>query len=217
MNADLIKAWFLGDRDRYEIIPLGTNCNISHYFRDKGMRTVALPFDWNVVSIQAAISLLNNGFADFLNEDNLVPLKPVLRLLFDERGVELEVKNDIITPVVCQKYNMLFPHDFPENYADSINDVKEKYARRIARLKALLCSDKQLMFVHHNGALNEWQNSQYAASRVGSFHNEHEGWMEDLSSILASQYPELSYSLYELRDIVAVLDGDEGRRRYCQE
>ncbi|MDH5527097.1 MAG: papain-like cysteine peptidase [Nitrospirota bacterium] len=205
-HPDVINL-LMGDRSRYEIIPLGTNCAPSHFLRAIGLRTTALPFDWNVTPVRTSIELIKNGFSDFFDIGNLIFLPPVFRLLFDEKGVELEMKNDIITPVVCRKYNMLFPHDLPEDYRKSIDDVKEKYSRRIARLTELLHSDRHLIFVHHDERLNDWQESQYMASLNRRFINPHATWKKDLSAVLDEQYPVPGYSLLELSEFRSIIEG----------
>jgi len=108
---------------------LGINCDISHYLRAKGLRVAAFPFDWNVTPIQAAVELIRNDFEEFLHGGNLVFLPPVNRLLFDEDGVEVEIKNDVITPTICRRYHILYPHDFPKSGADHLGTVKDKYIR----------------------------------------------------------------------------------------
>lgn len=195
-----------GSRSLYEIIPLGTTCTISHYLRGRGLRTKAFPFDWNVTPIQSAIELVKNRFSDFLVTDNLIILPPSFRLLFDESGVELEMKNDIITPVVCKKYNILFPHDFPKNYKDSLESVRAKYSKRIERLTKLMSSNKHLIFVHHNEDINEWQKNQYMAALNKTFTNNDQRWKSDLSVILDENYPNLSYSLVDLHSLASIID-----------
>jgi len=188
-----------------EFIPLGMNCAPAHTLRKLGLRKSALPLDWNVTPISAAIDLIENNFEGFLDEENLSFLPSTPRLLFNEVGIELEMKNDIITPAYCKRYNILFPHDYPENHIQSIHLVKQKYNRRITKFRELLNSSKQLIFIHSDGALNDWQLEQYKA--VGSeFVNNTGEWKNTLSKTLSLKYPNLQFNCLELPEFVQYMN-----------
>lgn len=71
-----LKNIVTGDRSQFEIIPLGINCDISHYLRTNGLRATAFPFDWNVTPIQAAVELIRNDFEKFLYGSNVSVSSP---------------------------------------------------------------------------------------------------------------------------------------------
>ncbi len=201
-----LKELLLGDPPRYEIIPLGVNCSISHYLRSKGLRNRAFLFDWSITPMQSAIELLRNDFNGFMSDDNLVYLPPANRKLFNEDGEEVEVENDIITPVICKKYAMLFPHDFSGNGRDDFFAVQTKYRRRINRIRELLNSQTHLIFVANEVQQNDWQREQYKLAGV-PFVNQYRGWREKLSTVLDTKYPDLSYELSTLEDLSEQIDG----------
>ena len=145
-------------------VPIGTDCTAAHYLRRKGIRSMAFPFDWTVTPLLSALDLLENRFTDYLSQENLTFLPADNRLLFAENGTDIKISNDIITPVVCQKYGILYPHDFTEAGSADLPDVKEKYDRRIAKLLKLLDRGERLTFVYHIGELNEWQIRQLTAA-----------------------------------------------------
>lgn len=142
-------------------IPIGNACNIASYLKHVGLRGIAYPFDWNVTPIKSAVKLINNDFEDFMELENLIFLEPTNRLLFKEDGINLEVTEDIITPVYCKKYNMLFVHDFSSKGKKEFELIKNKYIRRIERLRKILKSDKKIIFVYDNSPLNDWQSGLY--------------------------------------------------------
>lgn len=196
--SSLISKIYLLERSKYKIIPIGTTCSISHYLRSKGLREKAFPFDWNVTPIQSAIELLQNDFEDFLFDANLIYLPAANRFLFDGEGREIEIKNDVITPVICKKYNILFPHDFSQKGEIDIDLVKIKYNKRISRLRDLLNSNIHLIFVASNDIINDWQQEQYlkaTGSRLIKYY--YKDWRDDLSSVLMKKYPRLDYSIYD--------------------
>ncbi len=143
-------------------IPIGSHCEIASYLRHIGYRKEAFPFDWTVTPIQSAMELINNDFEDFLKKDNLVFLEPTNRLLFKENGIDVNVCEDIITPVFDKKYHILFVHDFSKDAENEYDIVKEKYLRRVERLKEIL-KDKtiKINLIYDNKKPNEWQEEQY--------------------------------------------------------
>ena len=153
-------------------VPIGVDCSVSHYLRNKNMRVQAFPFDWNVTPISSAITLIQNGFNDFMEEKNLIFLPPVKRMLFEENGVDLKVVDEIITPVICKKYKILFPHDFSVAGKEDVFVVKQKYERRIRRLVKLLDESEKLLFVFNLRLINEWQLAQYEFSGVNFYQEE---------------------------------------------
>ncbi len=155
--------------DNYEFIPLGSNCNVSHWLRRRSLRKNAYPFDWNVASLSAVCDLLESDFSGFLAQENLAYLDPVPRLLFEESdAAALKVSEEIITPVVCRRHGLLFPHDFSKAGAAEWPAVQEKYARRIARFREALAAPavKMPVFVAVNAPLNAWQEERYRLAGV---------------------------------------------------
>lgn len=147
-------------------IPIGVDCSVTHYLRLKKMRVQAFPFDWNVTPIGSAISLIQNGFTDFIEEQNLTFLPPTKRMLFEENGIDLNVVDEIITPMICKKYKILFPHDFSAAGKKDLSAVKQKYERRIQRLIKLLNESENILFVFNSQPINEWQLAQYHSSGI---------------------------------------------------
>ncbi len=189
----------------WEIVPLGINCRISHYLRNKGMRKVALPFDWNITPIQSSIELIANDFSGFLDRTNLRFLPPVKRLLFDETESDILITTEMVTPVINTKYEILFPHDFPAEYESTYHIVVDKYQRRIDRLNHLLNSELHIIFVYHQASFNEWQVDQFKQAHLGSTLGSNLNWKETLSVLLQKKFPLLSYSIIDHLDLVGLL------------
>lgn len=174
-------------------IPIGNDCSVSHYLRRQGLRHEAYPFDWNVTPIQSALSLIENNFDGFLDFKNLQFLSPTNRLLFKENGVDLEISNDIITPVVCHRYGILFPHDFSQNGPGDYEEVKKKYAKRISRLMHLLQTPSPKEFIFTLETPNDWQLEQYRAAGLAfDVVNEQE---------TMKQFQRLQHSKIEIRSL----------------
>ena len=147
------------------LIPIGRKCNVANTLRKYQLRKHAYPFDWNIVQISTALELIKNRFKDFLSGENLIFLPPI-------KGRPLNEKNELVTnndgtflwtsriPVICKKYNMLFPHDFSEKGIDDLPIIKEKYSRRISRLLKKIDKGEDILLLYDDGVLDK-KNEAY--------------------------------------------------------
>ncbi len=51
------------------IVPIGVDCGIAEFLRNKNMRTSSLPFDW-CVTYNGVYDIIKNNFSTFLPKDN---------------------------------------------------------------------------------------------------------------------------------------------------
>ena len=212
----------------YEVIPLGINCNVANYLRLYNLRKHALPFDWIVTPIQSAIELIDNDFDGFLCRDNLFfgTQKQFQLLLrrYLKYGIKLKYFEKTITPVICQRYNMLFVFDFLDSSDEAYQDAYLKYSRRIQRLKDLLVSkeidlifvardsDLAECFVAHDDNLAEWIKEYALGSKI-PFTNNFQNWKNELSIVLDAKYPQLNYALCDFSEFSSYF-GDPSSLRY---
>lgn len=144
------------------LVPIGSNCEISWYLKKINKRIEAFPFDWNCCSLSMLYNILINNFEDFL-KDIFIGVE-TKRLYFDETGKNLIVSNEIIYPVICKKYNILFPHDFNNVDYITINNIREKYNRRIKKFNNVINNSNNqiyMIYFNENFELNSWQKSIY--------------------------------------------------------
>lgn len=206
----------------YEVIPLGVNCTIADYLRLYNLRKHALPFDWIVTPIQSAIKLIDNDFDDFLCRDNLFfgtqrQFQTKFRRYL-KYGIKLKYFEKLITPVICQKYNLLFVFDFIDYSDEAYQDAYLKYSRRIQRLKDLLVSEEiDLIFVAHDDNLTDfhsvWKTKEYALGAKIPFTNNFQNWKNELSIVLDAKYPKLNYALCDFSEFSSYF-GDPSSLRY---
>lgn len=143
-------------------MPIGSSCKVAWYLRKHGYREKAFPFDWTVIPINSAITLLNNDFHDFFEASNLLFLEPTYRLLFKNDEDSPELTKDIVTPVYDTKYNILYVHDFSKAGVEEYDFIKQKYMKRVERLRDIWNSKKYKIYcIYDDSELNDWQTSQY--------------------------------------------------------
>lgn len=182
-------------------IPIGIDCSASHYLRSTGQRNEAFPFDWNITPISSALKLIENNFEGFLELGSLEFLPPTYRLLFRENGVDVKITKDIITPVICHRYGILFPHDFSESGVKDYKYVKDKYERRILRLMDIIKSPSKKIFLYNLGVLNDWQLEQYKYA--------HCTFIENSRDEVKSCFSKLSYNNIELASVKELKNRDQ--------
>ena len=185
------------------IVPIGSDCSVALYLRDKGFRTVAFPFDWGVISIQTVIELFGNNFKGFLEKENLIFLPAASRKMVDDSEEDNSLVDDIITPCYCKRYHMLLPHDFSERGEVELNQVQHKYSHRITRLIQLLNdTNNTFTFVANNAptAATGWRATQFQLASNKPFVNEWDDWKDKLSAVLTDIYPTLNFKLLTLKE-----------------
>ena len=148
------------------LIPIGIDCSVALYLRDIRERKQAFPFDWNVTPISSAIELIHDGFAEFMFERNLMYLPQADRTLVREQEDDVRILPDIVTPVIDTKNKILFPHDFSVVGKADIVSVRQKYERRILRLKEVLKKAEEIVFIYNLREPNFWQAKQYQLANV---------------------------------------------------
>lgn len=102
------------------IISLGYNCSNASSMAKNGFRSFSGPFDWCVIPYGALIHFLETDFYDFLEYDNL-------QLMSGED----KCFNDI-------KYKLTFPHEIKKSLQDDFSNIKDKYNRRIDKIRSIL-------------------------------------------------------------------------------
>ena len=100
------------------IISLGHFCGTASELERVGLRGASYPFDWVISDLDGVLSLMENGFKEFL-EVRYMQQSATNRSLFHNT-----------------KYDIQFFHDFDKYtpMVQQIDSVREKYDRRIARL-----------------------------------------------------------------------------------
>lgn len=135
------------------VISLGSACNVAGALRDNNLRTAAYPFDWIVSPFNSLYNALSDDFKYLLKEDSL--------------SIRLSDRYGIL-----DYYGFHFVHDFPvdrpndsfakligenhvtggiicDNWKDFLPAVKEKYLKRINRLKSLCLDTNFIYFIRH--------------------------------------------------------------------
>jgi hypothetical protein len=99
------------------IISLGNSCKVASGLSRKGYRSFSSPFDWVVSDFKGVLQSIEDGFANYLNEE--------LLNLEDDSKENASYLNSL--------YNISFQHDFKSNakLSEQIKNVTKKYDRRI--------------------------------------------------------------------------------------
>lgn len=139
-------------------ISLGGDCQVSFALKAHELRQVAYPFDWMMaLNFDGVCRVIENRFKDFLNPHYL------------KHG---------INSVINTYYEILFMHDFPtiskaewmtgedtlllghvvDNFLDDVDNVSQKYTRRINRFLQLLEGPSKVVFIRTHITPNQAQS-----------------------------------------------------------
>lgn len=124
-------------------IPLTFDCEGANTLRNKDLRNISLPFDWNIAPLYSIHNLIKNNFKGFLNKKYLIYSNKSFSAKYDN---ETEVDN--LIPVFDTKYGFLFVHDFTLN--DNYDIIYEKYKRRIIRFNNILKNEENIFVYDFN-------------------------------------------------------------------
>ena len=143
-----------------EYIPIGTKCWATHELKKYGFRKSAYPFDWQVTSMESFYEACKNNF-DGLLDDMCIGDK-VHRFYFVDSNTsnnpEVKETKDYIYPVICKKYNILFPHYFHKIDDEFVRSVRGKMKKRIESFNKIVLDDSvEKKFIYFFDDLNEWQ------------------------------------------------------------
>tara|TARA_Y100001933_G_scaffold265198_1_gene336827 strand:- start:12075 stop:12695 length:621 start_codon:yes stop_codon:yes gene_type:complete len=165
---------FLNMKEEY--IPIGFDCLPTHNLKRKGLRKSAYPFDWQVTSIKSFYNVCKNNFEGLLDEMWIG--EQIHRWYYVDSDTSCNPRTqrsrDYIYPVICKKYNILFPHYFHRHDKEFVDSVKLKMNTRIVNFQNKI-SDNNINkeLIYSFGEPNEWQQKCFDESGLQSdFSNE---------------------------------------------
>lgn len=133
------------DKKEYDLVfSLGGNCAAAHNLLYRGLRTVALPFDWTYINDESSLYKLadgfKNGFVDFMKYDNLEELS-------DEEEKTVNHSNTLhyADSYTGYRYVNHFYRDI--RTTDEYKIVKEIFNRRTERLLTLMDKANKVLMV----------------------------------------------------------------------
>lgn len=157
---------------------LGSSCFCSQTLRDLGLQFASFPFDW----IGDTTMALRTNFAigvgreNWLRKENL-QLDPKVKLFSHD------LYRDSVTDV-------LFPHDFPKGQPmdDAFEAIREKYARRFARLDECLAKARSVLIAwvgDPRDRAHSWASDETIAACLEAF---------------SKRYPKTTFTMVALTD-----------------
>lgn len=136
-----------------ELISLGADCCVSYQLRECGYRKNAYPFDWIRSSLETCMYLIEYNFSNFLDKSDIyyTRMSTNYKFLIDEQEEEKAVELGYIFKSNLYK-DLEFCHDFKDSSASNLNEIQQKYSKRIIRLYDILSeeSKKNPVFIHYS-------------------------------------------------------------------
>jgi hypothetical protein len=116
-------------------ISFGSSCAVAYHLGLLGKRQMSFPFDWINSSIHSIIDIIYNQFQSFTDATKIKNIfsHPIL----DENWQESKAE----TTKCINIYKCIFVHDFNKDMTN-IEEVKQKYIRRIERFTTIMRDEK---------------------------------------------------------------------------
>lgn len=135
-----------------EYISLGGDCSVAYNLQKFNKRTFAYPFDWvRINSLNIISDIIENEFNDFISSVKKIDESNKFPLIDDNFN-----DNTNNTLIMENKYGVRFYHDFSVNY--NLDEIIEKYNRRIIRFINLIKSNKSICFIRYESKNNIIEN-----------------------------------------------------------
>lgn len=164
-------------------VSLGSHCEVAIQLRDHKFRSGAYPFDWLItLNHERLVALLDEDFQFFLDE----------RFFFQDPEHPTILENS--------HYEIEFRHEWPfsdlkvdsSRYEKQLQAIREKYARRVARFRAIRDHDGPVFFLRvsydfQNGGANYWWDEKHLPTNARQ--------AEELRDALKRYFPGLNFTL----------------------
>lgn len=144
------------------IIPLGGSCSVAYQLQKLGLREKAYPFDWlRTPSLDIISKCIEEEFEDFAEFTPIKEVKsyPLLNQEdFDSNGSKTSF-------YATNKYGCQSYHDFDSRipFEDQIQEVKEKYHRRIDRFLRDFYLREEILFVRECQSITQEEIDNFKA------------------------------------------------------
>tara|TARA_B100001996_G_C18510310_1_gene535081 strand:+ start:52 stop:777 length:726 start_codon:yes stop_codon:yes gene_type:complete len=121
-------------------ISLGFNCNVALALRKCNLNNATNVFDWLVSHPKDILNILKENITEVLIDD------PIFLDFSMGKQKYYITDNNKIRRVYDKKNNLIFSHDY-DGTQKSIIDTKNKYKRRLIRLKNVLTENDKILFI----------------------------------------------------------------------
>ena len=172
------------------IIPIGANCEPSHHLNCIQIRQIAYPFDWNVTPLTTVIELFANNFSDILNYDNFIFSYKTLSVI--EKDDKIIINREVVT-TFDKKLKIFYPHDFTDNSDLIKKEIKEKYLRRVERMKDVLNTSEEVVLYISNSPMTPKVRQHYTnvLNEIPDSLINPQKYIPKLAEIMKIKYPHL--------------------------
>lgn len=168
------------------IISLGGDCTVAGALRDSGLRRAAYPFDWMFSPLESIYDAIVDDFKNFLNPALLKISDKDERIIFDFYGFGFvhDFPTVAAPPAIAESQSHPWGR-FRDDWRDFIQPIREKYFRRINRLKSVLNSEDRVILIRFVSVRFPLQSNKTVVK---------------LRNFLLERYPHLDFTLVVVSD-----------------
>lgn len=190
--------------NNYKIISLGYNCFIKTYTNNISIKQETNFFDYIGISMWAINKLFENNFTNLFNEDEYENLKIMTDNLYAITNKQYylrcihEFKNNTNINLIKFNIDKTIDQKIIDDVKLQFNTFKERYERRIIRLKDLLTKEKKILFIR----LEEIMKDRIIYDEYKSYFEKSElDYIIDYSKMIQINYPNLDFKIIYISKI----------------
>lgn len=137
-------------------LPIGWNCDAALTLESLGAKQITYPFDWTINSYESIIKILEEEGKDFLlsGRYKIGSVEYVENYVKADHTLERKLK-----AIYESNYKMILVHDLYDGV--TVEEIRDKYTRRIERLLEHLHSANKLRLV-----ISEPKDAEYKKSML---------------------------------------------------
>ena len=128
------------------VISLGYRCEVAHQIRTRFGDERAMPFDWLITPLSSIPLMVEEEFRHMIDPAWLEPAEVVRR-------------GRVVTTVVNRRYQVLIPHEFPQDAARSLApdwrehlpQARAKWEFLAERWRSAMATEQPILFVRRGG------------------------------------------------------------------
>jgi hypothetical protein len=172
-------------------ISLGFNCNVAAALRNCNLNKATNVFDWLVSHPKNILIILKENINEVLIDE------PIFLDFSQEKQKYYITDNNKIKRVYDKKNNLIFSHDY-DGTQKSIIDTKNKYKRRLIRLKNILNENNKILFIFSGKSdYKDYINNSHSIISLEDKTDckQYLFYLQEISKYLKKKFPKLNFHI----------------------
>lgn len=172
-------------------ISLGFNCNVALALRECKLNEATNVFDWLVSHPKDILNIIREDITEFLIDE------PLYLDFSMKKQKYIITNNNKIKRIYDTKNNLIFSHDY-NGKPESIITTKDKYKRRLTRLKNILTEKNKILFIFSGKSdYKDYINNSHSIISLDDKTDckEYLFYLQEISNYFKTNFPKLNFHI----------------------